>query len=96
VGDGAVLILAFDGDHFLLGVRGPVRLFARHDHVVDADRDAGARGVEEAEVLHFVEHADRGLQTEFQVAVLHQLAEALLLEQAVDERHVFRQVVVEG
>ena len=38
---------------------------------------------------------DGDLQPELQVAVLHQLAQALLLQQAVDEGHVLRQVVVE-
>ena len=35
------------------------------------------------------------MQPEFQIAVLHQLAQALLLQKAVDERHVRRQAVVE-
>jgi hypothetical protein len=70
--------------------------FDRHHHVVNADRDAGAGGVEEAERLDVVEHRHRGLETEAQIAVLHQLREALLLEQAVDERHVVRQHVVQN
>ena len=66
-----------------------------HDHVVDADGDAGAGGVQEPELLHLVEHADGDLQPELQVAILHQLREALLLQQAVDERHLVRQHVVQ-
>ena len=57
VGDGAVLILAFDLDHFLFGVAHQAGLLAGDDHVVDADRDAGAGRVEEAERLHLVQHA---------------------------------------
>ena len=44
----------------------------------------------EAELLDAVEQPHRGLQTEAQVAVVHQVADALLLEQAVDVRHVGR------
>ena len=39
-------------------------------------------------LLDAVQHPHRGLQTEAQVAVVHQLADALLLEQAVDVRHL--------
>ena len=48
-------------------------LFVGHDHVVDADGDAGARGVQEAELLHLIQHLDGDLQPVLQVAVLHQL-----------------------
>ena len=66
-----------------------------NDHVVDADGDAGAGGVEEAELLHLIEHLDGGLQAELQIAVLNQLRETLLLEKTVDEGHVLRQNVVQ-
>ena len=39
--------------------------------------------------------SDSGLQPEFQIAIVDQLSEALLLEQAVDERHVGRKVIVQ-
>ena len=73
VGDGAVEILLLDRDHLLLGFVDQARLAVRHDHVVDADRDAGLGRVEEAEVLDIVEHLDRHLETEAQVAVVDQL-----------------------
>ena len=66
-----------------------MRLRCGNHHVVDADRNAGAGGVQEAEVLHLIQHADGDMQAELQVAVLHQLRETLLLQQTVDERHVF-------
>ena len=44
-----------------------------HDHVVDADGNSGAGGVQEAELLHLVQHLDRDRQAELQVAILHQL-----------------------
>ena len=46
-------------------------------------------------LLDLIEHLDRGLKAELQVAVVHELADALLLEQAVDVRHVLGQVIVE-
>ena len=64
------------------------RLARRDDHVVDADRQARPGRVLEAQLLDPVQHPHRGLQAEPQVAVVHQLADALLLEQAVDVRHV--------
>ena len=70
-------------------------LLFRHHHVVDADGNTGARGVEEAELLHFIQHLDGDLQAVLQIAILHQLRETLLLEQAVDEGHLVRQHVVQ-
>ena len=67
------------------------RLLLRDDQVVDADRQARPRRVGEAEVLQRVEHLDGLLEAEVQVAVLHQLLQPLLLQQAVDERHLRRQ-----
>ena len=49
----------------------------------------------EAEVLDAVEHLDRDFEAEVQVAVVDQLADALLLEQAVDVRHARGQRVVQ-
>ena len=49
VGDGAVLVLILDVHHFLFGLAHQAGLLARHHHVVDADRNAGAGGVQEAQ-----------------------------------------------
>ena len=87
VGDRAVQVLLLDRDHRLVGVFHQRLLVVRDDHVVDADGEAGARGVLEAERLDLVEHLDRDFQAKPQVAVIDQLADALLLEQAVDVRH---------
>ena len=75
------------GDHLVLALG--------DDEVVDADGDAGAGGVAEAQVLDGVEHLDRLLEAEAQVAVLHEVLQALLAEQAVDEGHALGQVVVQ-
>ena len=72
--DGAFLILLLDFDDGLFGVLHQLGLLFRHHHVVDADGNTGARGVEEAELLHFVQHLDGDLQPVLQVAILHQLA----------------------
>src|ERR1017187_10317834 len=94
VGDGAILVLAFHVHHFAFGLAHQAGLLARHHHVVDADGDAGARGVQEAERLDLVEHVDRDVQPELQVAILHQRGKTFLLQQTVDEGHVPRQVFV--
>ena len=88
VGDGAVQVLLLHGDGGLLGLLHQSRLALGDDHVVDADRQARLGGVMEAELLDAVEQPHRGLQTEAQVAVVDQVAAALLLQQAVDVRHV--------
>src|SRR5262249_6008588 len=43
-----------------------------------------------------VEHLDRLLETELQVAALDQLLQALFLQQAVDERHTRGQLLVQN
>ncbi len=43
-----------------------------------------------------IEHPHRDLQAELQVAVLNELGETLLLQKAVDERHLVRQHVIEN
>src|SRR6185437_6433135 len=95
VGDGAfqVLLLQRDDLLFSVGHNGVLRL--RDDHVVEADRQAGAGGVLEAELLDAVERANGDLEAEVQVAVVDELADALLLEQTVDERNPLRQRVIE-
>ena len=72
------------------------RLLLRDDQVVDADRQARPRRVGEAEVLERVEHLDGLLEAELQVAALHELLQPLLLQQAVDERHLRRQSTGSG
>ena len=94
VGDGAVQVLLLNVDHLLLGVLHQDLLALGDDHVIDADRQAGARGELEAKLLDFVEHLDRDLESEAQVGVVDQRSDTLLLEQAVDVRHAFRQLVV--
>ena len=93
--DRAFLILLLNFDHLLFSFVNQAGLLFRHNHVVDTDGDTGARCIEEAELLDFVEHLHRDLQAELQIAVLHQLAHALLLQKAVDERHLLRKNVVE-
>src|ERR1019366_6108022 len=88
VGDGAVQILLLHSDRLLFGVAYQTRLARRNDHVVDSDREARHGGVVEAELLDAIEHPHRGFQTKAQVAVVHQVAHALLLHQAVDIGHL--------
>ena len=95
VGDGAIEILLLNLDDFVLGGIHQLELDAGDDHVADADGNAGLRRVEEAEFLEAVEHQNGLLETEAQVGILHQRLNALLLQQAVDEGHVRRQVIVE-
>ncbi len=95
VGDRPFEVLPFDLDHLVAGALDERRLLRRDDQVVDADRQARPGGVGEAEVLEAVEHLDRLLEAEVEVAVLHHLLQPLLLQQAVHERHHRRQRRVE-
>ena len=95
VGDGAFEVLRLDLDHLVARAAHQPGLLLRNDQVVDADRQPGSRGVGEAEVLQRVEHLDRLLEPELEVAALHQLLQPLLLQQAVDERHLRRGRFVE-
>ncbi len=95
VGDGAVQVLLLDVDTLLLGVAHQGLLVVGNDHVVDADREAGAGCKVEPELLDLVEHLHGDFQPKPQVAVVHQLADALLLQQAVDVRHGLRKVIVQ-
>ena len=95
VGDGAVHVLLLDFDHLLVCFVHHGVLGGRDHHVVQAHGEAGLGGVIEAERLDAVQHAHRHLKAEVLVAIVDQLADALLLEQAVDERHAGRQGVVE-
>src|ERR1051326_8106780 len=94
VGDGAVQILLLNVDHLLLGVFDQDFLAVRDDHVIDADRQAGAGRKFEPKLLDLIEHLDRDFKPEAQVSVVYQRANTLLLEQAVDVRPAFRQLVV--
>ena len=95
VGDGAFLVLTVDLDHLFFGLADQHFLVERNDHVIDADRDAGLGGVKEPEVLQRIEHLDRGLDPEAQVAVVHHLGLPLLAEQTVGEGHSFGKLRVE-
>src|SRR5664280_784192 len=88
VGDGAVQILLLHRDRLLFGVAHQARFARRNHHVVDPNREARHGGVVETELLDAVQHPHRGFQTEAQVAIVHQVAHALLLEQAVDVGHL--------
>src|SRR5579862_394801 len=95
VGDRAVQVLLLNVDHLLLGILDQRLLAVRDDHVVDADRQSGSSRKAEAQRLHLVEHLDRGFESKAQIAIIHQCADALLLEQAVDVRHALGKVIVE-
>jgi hypothetical protein len=56
-------VLLLDFFHFLLGAFDQAVLFLRHEHVVDRDRDAGARGQAKARLQQPVGEHDRVLQT---------------------------------
>ena len=90
VGDGAVEILLLDGDGLLFRVAHGGVLGFGDDHVIEADGEAADGGVVEAEVLDAVEHRDGELEAEVEVAVVDELADALLLEQAVDVGHLLQ------
>src|SRR5271157_827481 len=97
VGDRAVQILLLHSNDLLLGIAHQ-RLLARwYDHVVDADGQACPGCILETELLNTVQHPNRSFQPKAQVAVIHQLTDALLLQQAIDVWHVRRaalQVVI--
>ena len=95
VRDRPVQILLLDLHYLLLRLPDQPLLLARHHHVVDADRHPRHRREQEAQVLQLVQHPDRLLPPQLQVAVRHQLAQAPLLQQAVDVRHLRRQPVVQ-
>ena len=66
-----------------------------NEHVLDADGDAGLGGVNETKFLQLIERDHGALKTKPEVAVINQLLDALLLDEAVDERHLFGKLVVE-
>src|SRR5581483_3280819 len=95
VSNSAVEVLLLNVDHLLLGVFHQRVLVLGDDHVVNADRQSRTRGVVEAERLDAVEHLHRGLETKAQIGIVHELADSLLLEQAIDVRHAFGKSIVE-
>src|SRR5258708_21822835 len=103
VGDGPVQVLLLNCDDQFVGVLYQGALVVWDDHVIDADRQAGTRGITEAERLDLVEHLDRDFQAKPQVPIRDRLADCLLLKQAVDvwhrhvdARHRLRQVIVQN
>ena len=96
VGDRAIEILLLHLHDFVFGRIYQLEFHAGNEHVVDADRNAGLGGIEEAEFLQPVEHHDRLFKPEAQVRVLHQRLHALLLEQAIDKRHIRREMIIEN
>src|SRR5215472_797472 len=95
VGDGAVQVLLLDLDAFFLGVVHELVLVARNEHIVDADGDAGARGVGEAQRLEVVEQNHGIGEAKTQVRVIDKLLDALLFEKPVDVREFLGQVRIE-
>ena len=96
VGDRAVQILLLNFDHLLVGVSNGGVLRSRDDHVIETDGETRARRILEAQFLDAVQHADRDFKAEVLVAIADQLANALLLEQAIDEWHAFGKRVVQN
>ena len=72
LGDEAALVLAFDVDDLVLGLRDETVLFIRHGHVGDRDGDGALGGILVAHRLDAVEHLGRD-------------GEAVLLDAAVDD-----------
>src|SRR6185436_6842474 len=95
VGDGAVEALALDLEHGLARALDDLLLARGDDHVVDADGDAGLRRVEEPEVLETVEHLHSLGVAVVDEAVVDEILQTFLLEEAVDIRDLFRNVGVE-
>ena len=77
-------VLLLDFLDFLLGALDQGGLFLRHQHVVDRDRDAGARGQAEARLQQLVGEHDRLLQTALAERDVDQARDFLLLQRLVD------------
>ena len=95
MGDRAVEILLLDRHDLLLRTAHQLLLLLGHDHVVDSDRHARQRGVQEAKFLQLVQHLDRLLAAQLLVAEPDQVAQAPLLQQAVDEGQLLGQAVLQ-
>ena len=91
-GDQTRLVLLLDLDHFLLGLFQDRLLLGRDDHVIDADRDAGAGGEAEAGVHQLIGEHHGVLQTQAAVAGVDQARDVLLGQLGVGqrERQTFR------
>ena len=86
-------VLLLDLLDFLLGTLDQAGLFLRHEHVVDADGDAGARRQPETGLQQLVGEDDRLLQTALAERGVDQLRDLLLLQRLVQvrERQALRQ-----
>ena len=80
---GGVLLLDFL--HLGFGGLDDGVLLRRHQHVVDADRNAGARGQAEAGLHQLVGENHRFLQAAAAEAVVDELGDFLLLQRLVDD-----------
>ena len=87
--------MLLDLDHLFFRVVHKLCLVARDDHVVDSNRDAGPRRIQEAQIFQLVQHRDRALLPEAEDAILHHLLHPFFLQQPVDIGHLFGQVIVE-
>ena len=87
--------LLLDFQHLGPGLIEHRALGFRNHHVLDADRNSGLGRIEEGDLLQVIEHLDRQIVAVLDVAVADEILQAALLEQAVDERDLFRQVHVE-
>src|SRR3990172_192380 len=95
LGDGSLAVLVVDLLHLLeRRLHQPV-LFAGDNQIVDSDGDAALGGIEETQIFERVQHLHGFRDPKPQVAEVHQIPESLLLQQTVDERDLFRQVIVE-
>src|SRR6185312_15733256 len=94
VGDRAIQILLLHRDDLLFSFVHERVLGVGNDHVVEAHRQTRPRRILEAELLDLVQRLDGHFEAKVQVDVVDQLPHALLLEQAVDERHAVRKTVI--
>ena len=95
LGDDAGRALLLDLENLAPRLVEHLALGRRDHHVLDADRDAGLRRVQEGDLLEVVQHLDRQIVAVLDEAVADQVLQAALLEQAVDERDLLGQVHVE-
>jgi len=84
VGDGAVEILLLHFDDFTFCRVDQFYLVARDEHVVDADGDAGLGCIGETQFLQAIKQDHRAFETIVEVREVHQLLNALFLEQAIE------------
>src|SRR6185503_14402497 len=92
--DNAVQILLFDSDNILVGLVDKALLQGWSYQVVDTDRDARFRRVQEAEGLEIVKHLDGHLMAQADVRVVNERLQAFLLQRAVDEWQTSRNRIV--